>query len=271
MQSNNCIHYAPKYFIDPTHPISIAVIGCGGTGSLLLPRLARLDFALRQFNRPGIFVVAYDGDIVESHNQGRQNFVESDVQTYKASTMIEKINMAFGLQWEAVNKYVKGDKLPKANIIITCVDNAKFRLEVDYFFKTQIRSHEYDYAKRYYWMDTGNGKDFGQVILSTIHHIDQPQVNDFTTVDVLPSVIDIFGDILKDDTKELQGMESCSFAESIQQQDLFINDSISTAAAKMLWRLLKDFFITTNGVMINQSTYQERGLPLKVYQQNAVK
>ena len=258
------VHFAPQYFIDSPHPITIALIGCGGTGSLILPRLARLDYALRQFGRAGLMVTVYDGDKVEEHNQGRQNFVESDVAKFKAAVLVEKVNVAFGLQWECVNKYVKPDKkMPLANIIITCVDNALFRMEMHRCLQKRGSGFERDFKKLYYWMDAGNGKDFGQVVLSTVDHIDQPDNKKYTTVDFLPSVVDRYGDLVEHDNKKTQGMDSCSFVESIMQQDLFINDAIAVQACQLLWRLLKDYNIGMPGVIINQAAGQQRPLSLK--------
>jgi hypothetical protein len=40
------VHYTNKYLINPEHPITIHVIGCGGNGSQMLMQLARLIEAL---------------------------------------------------------------------------------------------------------------------------------------------------------------------------------------------------------------------------------
>lgn len=268
MEDTKTVHFADKYFFNPTHPITVALIGCGGTGSLILARLARLDQAFRQLNHPGLQVTAYDGDIVESHNVGRQNFTNNDVNQNKAICLIEKINFAFGLQWNAVNGFVKSE-IPKDNIIITAVDNSKFRMHIHNYFKKLSRQKQFDkdehieFLKRFYWLDTGNGKDFGQVVLSTIGKIEQPKKSQFKTQDKLPSVVDKFGNLNKYDNEEDQGIESCSFYESIQKQDLFINDAVSVQAVNILWKLLRDLHISYHGVIINQETLQQRGIIIK--------
>lgn len=254
------IHYIPDYLIEPPHPVTINLIGCGGTGSLIAVRLARLDQALRQLDHPGLHLTIYDGDVVESHNVGRQNFTINDVGQYKASCVVEKINLAFGLQWDAINQYLF-DAVPKGNIIITAVDDAKFRVSLSENLK--IGRADRDHDKIFYWLDTGNGKDFGQVVLGTVGDASRKwESTNVVRVDNLPTVADMFN-LEASDVEEVQGMASCSFAESIMQQDLFINDAVSVQAVNLLWKLLRDYKISYHGVIINQATLQQRGIPIK--------
>lgn len=255
------LHFANPYLFNPSHPITISVVGCGGTGSLLLPRLARLDQALEQLGHPGLFVRAYDDDVVEKHNVGRQNFTKHDIGKNKALALIEKINFAYGLQWEAFNK--RCNEVPKGNIIITCVDNVSFRKTVDVYSKSFLEEVKCDYDTPMYWLDCGNGKDFGQVILATIGAISQPKNSKYRTCGVLKSVYDIYGNLEQFDTKDTQGIESCSFIESIQQQDLFINDAISVNAVDLLWRLFIDLKLEYHGIILNQKDFKQRGLLIR--------
>ena len=41
------VHYIDNYLINPQHPVTVNVIGAGGTGSQVLTCLARFDTALR--------------------------------------------------------------------------------------------------------------------------------------------------------------------------------------------------------------------------------
>lgn len=254
------IHYVPDYFTNLPHPVTISLIGCGGTGSLILARLARLDQAFRQLDHPGLHVTVYDGDIVEEHNVGRQNFTMNDVGQYKSSCTVEKVNMAFGLQWDAVNQFIAND-VPPANIIITAVDNAALRMSI--YKKLKKSTGGVDFTKVFYWLDTGNGKDFGQVILGTVGNHSREIKSDFIVQHHLRNVVDVFGNLTKHDTKKAQGIASCSFAESIMHQDLFINDAVSVQAVNLLWKLLRDYKISYHGVIINQATLQQRGIPIK--------
>lgn len=262
MEAKQKVHYCPNYLMSPTHPVTITLIGCGGTGSFIISRLARLDFALRQLDHPGLHVHVFDGDIVEPHNVGRQNFTSNEIGKFKATTMVEKVNMAFGLDWEATNIIVNPKNLCASNIIITAVDDARFRMQLDKGFKATFPSGR-AYQTPYYWLDCGNGKDFGQIILSTIRDIKQPVESDYDLIGKLKSVVDIYGDLENFDNIEVQGIESCSFRESLEKQDLFINDIISTAACDLLMKLLRFKFITHQGIVINQSNFKQVGILIK--------
>lgn len=264
------IHYAHPYFSNPLHPITISLIGCGGTGSLVISRLARMDYALQQLGHPGLHVTAYDGDKVEETNPGRQNFTINDIGDFKATNLIEKVNFAFGLDWDAKNKYINITPsknyygIPRANITITCVDNAKFRMKLnDYFKKNKDKEIKYpSWDDMLYWLDCGNGKDFGQVILSTISKIVQPEKSKYNVQSYLPTVVDIYGDLKEFDNEETQGIESCSMAESLAKQELFINDEVAVAACKLLNKLFRNLYLTNHGIIINQNL--EKTIPIPV-------
>ena len=64
------IHYTDGYLLNPQHPITISLIGAGGTGSQVLTCLARLDVTLRNLGHPGLFITLYDPDDVSEANIG---------------------------------------------------------------------------------------------------------------------------------------------------------------------------------------------------------
>ena len=41
------IHYTDKYLLNPYHPVTVFVIGAGGTGSQVATGLARMSVALQ--------------------------------------------------------------------------------------------------------------------------------------------------------------------------------------------------------------------------------
>lgn len=53
------VHYIDNYLIDPQHPVTVNLIGAGGTGSQVLTCLARLDVTLRALGHPGLSVTLY--------------------------------------------------------------------------------------------------------------------------------------------------------------------------------------------------------------------
>lgn len=255
------IHYSPNYFIEPSHPITLSVIGCGGTGSLVVPRLARLDYVLKELGMPGLYVIVYDGDIVEQNNVGRQNFNKNDIGEYKASNIVQKINICYGLDWEARNHYLE-NQIPKTNIIITCVDNIKIRKFIHEHQLLNQSGYNNDYKKNFYWLDCGNGKDFGQVVLATMQGIKQPEKSIYNCVQKLPSIIDIYGELSVYDIEETQGIDGCSMAESLAKQDVFINDEIAIQAVKIVQQLIRHYRISYHGAVVNQRTNKVIGIPI---------
>ena len=240
-----------QYLRNPTHRISIDLIGVGGTGSFVISRLARLDFALKEMGHPGLYVTAYDSDTVEPFNVGRQNFIPSDVGENKAFCMVEKCNYSYGTDWNAIDDFHSG-KL-ESNIIICCVDNMKFRklLYKNSKDKKNFKLYKlYDHNKPMYIIDCGNGKDFGQVILSEV------------ASNKLKNLYDLFPNADYQDTEEIQKTRGCSYREKLEEQDLFINDSIAIEAVELLKKMLTVNSIDYQGCIINQS--QNKKLPIKI-------
>ena len=95
-------HFSDSYLLDPRHPVTVNVIGAGGTGSQVVTSLARMDTALRKLGHPGLFVRVYDPDTVGESNIGRQLFSEADLGLNKAQCLVTRINRFFGNDWAAV-------------------------------------------------------------------------------------------------------------------------------------------------------------------------
>ena len=235
----------PKLFED-LHPITIIVVGCGGTGSLILSRLARLHQVLVHLGRKGLSVVAYDPDVVEPWNVGRQLFTQNDIGLNKAEALISKINMAFGVNWECIKEAYQG--YSPSNFIISATDTVASRQVVkDSWLKTKL---QHFYGKPLYWIDCGNGKDFGQIVLTDRHEI-------------LADIFDIAPDIDLQQAMEHQGI-GCSFQEKLNEQDVFINDEMALIAVDMIWKMLYYRQIDYNVVYTNYQTMdRKKGLVLK--------
>ena len=46
------VHYTDSYLMNPQHPVTVNIIGAGGTGSQVLTCMARLDVTLRALGHP---------------------------------------------------------------------------------------------------------------------------------------------------------------------------------------------------------------------------
>src|SRR5580658_7286550 len=92
------------------HSLSrIAVVGCGGTGACLIGGLPFLHQSLRAIGHPGLQVVVADGDRISRTNCVRQPFSESEIGLYKSVVLVNRLNLFWGLKWEASAEYVTED------------------------------------------------------------------------------------------------------------------------------------------------------------------
>jgi PRTRC genetic system ThiF family protein len=255
-------HYAHPYVLDPTHPLSVALIGAGGTGSQLLTHLGKMHTALRALDHPGLFVTVYDGDTVSEANIGRQMFVAGDIGANKAVTLATRVNRFFGLQWEGKPIFY-ADKHQTHNIVFTCVDSAKARILIQrhIYEKKVSRTEQQNFL---YWIDAGNNKQRGQVVMGTGTHSPYNDTREKNADHVahLPHVIDLFPDIEAHDTEAEQG-PSCSLAEALGKQDLLINTMAAAYATHLLWKMLTNGRTDVQGCFFNLDDVRTVPVPVK--------
>jgi hypothetical protein len=65
-----------------------------------------------------------------------------------------------------------------------------------------------------------------------------PTSKKFKTFENLPSIIEEYGTAMQNSDSKMIRL-SCSLAESLSKQDLFINSTIAQLGACLLWNLLK--------------------------------
>lgn len=250
------VHYTDEYLIYPQHPISINLIGGGGTGSQVLTCLARLDVTLRALGHPGLFVQLYDPDTVSETNIGRQLFSESEIGLNKAQCLISRVNNFFGNEWVAISQLypqtiaeMKREHL--ANVYITCTDNLQSRLTLWSILQQIQKMGLYDMQKPRYWMDFGNGQAFGQVLIGTISPVKQPESKMYETVASLKVITEY---VVYSKVKEEDSGPSCSLAEALDKQDLFINSTLAQFGCNILWKMFNNGMIEHNGLFLNLET-----------------
>ena len=247
-------HYVANYILDPPHELTVALIGCGGTGSQVLTSLGRMNYALQRLGHPGLRVVAYDGDIVTEVNCGRQLFAEQEIGHNKAEVLVTKLNMFFGTRWDCVQDMYGADS-ETANIVISCVDTVKARKMIASRLREQGM---YDSNKVYYWLDFGNTQDSGQVVLGTVGRTHQQPKGKRGCVGMLPSVNDLF-DLSK--LSEKNSGPSCSLAQALTRQDLFVNSVLAQTGMALLWKIFKGV-IDIHGAYLNLNTMKMN--PIKI-------
>lgn len=256
-----------------TRPVKVAVVGCGGNGSQLLNGLARLDRSIRELGHPGgLQVTAYDPDKVSVANMGRQLFSPADIGLPKATVLVHRLNCFFGLDWKGRNEIFKevspsDDSPDRVDLLITCVDTAKARREIHEAISRKER------ATPLYWLDLGNRQQDGQVILGQpiawTREINPPghygQPIDCPAHPMNPrrlrTVVEVFPELLDRRLRE-DNAPSCSLAEALEKQDLFINDHISRWALQLLWSLFRRGEIAHHGYFINLESGSVNPLPV---------
>src|ERR1700744_6550683 len=131
--NRTAVHIVNKELLQPYNPVTVNLIGAGGTGSQVLTALARMNQALIALNHPGLMVRVFDDDKVERSNLARQLFTTAEIGLFKSVALINRINRFFGTNWKAEterygkNSY-KENETAWATITLSCVDtvNARF-------------------------------------------------------------------------------------------------------------------------------------------------
>lgn len=227
--------------------VKIHVVGCGGSGSHLLPRLAQLHKGMVALGHPkGLDVTVWDGDTVSESNTIRQNFFLPDIGHNKASVMINRLNMAFDLDWEdKPHHFSRGSVRGDVDFIIGCVDSKKARREIDAFVRNAWQAC--------YWIDAGNESSSGQVIVGQFGK----QVSDDPMR--LPLVTELYPEIVEGDE---DNAPSCSARESIFRQGLATNAMAASWIYAWIAEALRHGSIGWSGVFFNLETGRTASIPV---------
>jgi len=216
---------------------NISVYGCGGTGSHIINGLARINYALKQLDKPEIYVTAYDYDTVEYGNIGRQSFFESDVGHNKAKVLIDRINLYYRTRWRSVK--TKAPSSSKDDLIISCVDTVKARESIGKSW----------YKKGTFLMDCGNSKTSGQVVLGQFDG-------------ELPNIYSEHSDLIYGEEPDETEEPGC--VDPYFRQDLSVNSVVADHALHLVWRLLRWESLEVRGTFfdLNKSIAN----PVKIYE-----
>lgn len=261
------IHYTDNYLLSPYHPVTIFVVGAGGTGSQVITNLARMDMALQALGHPGMHVTVFDPDIITEANIGRQLFSEAELGQNKAMAIVTRINRFFGTTWTAESchyplRKTSGNKTEQklANIIITCTDNIRSRLDLWRLLKKHRDVSANNEKTPVYWMDFGNAQTTGQVLIGTIRNkIRQPASGEFIP---MPKMNVITEEVSYSTVKEKDSGPSCSLAEALEKQDLFINSMLAQVGCDILWRMFREGRTLHRGAYVNLNTLRINPIPV---------
>jgi PRTRC genetic system ThiF family protein len=232
----------------------VLVVGAGGNGSAVLLGLPYLHQAMKVWGHAGgLHVMLADGDLVSETNCVRQPFASADVGLNKAVVLINRVNLFWGLRWQAHPEHFHKDSLRTnsagPHLIIGCVDT---RLARQAILSAVTRAND----STVYWLDLGNNASSGQYVLG------QPlnAANRRNTVR-LRTVAELYPEIADAEAGE-DPLPSCSAAEALERQEPFINQVLATSALAMLARLFRYGTLTHHGAFYNAETGRMAALPV---------
>lgn len=242
-------HRLPEKFL--SGPVNVLLVGCGGTGSAMATGLVYLHQALLTFGHPhGLRVTLVDGDRISQANCVRQPFSESEIGLYKADVLATRINLFWGLDWQSDISYVdrRWRFQRSADLLISCVDTRAARQEI-----TQSEA----YRDAVYWLDLGNNADSGQFVLGQPPSAPCPK-----DVRRIPTIADLFPEIIDPDLDARDKLPSCSALEALESQSPFINQALAYQALGMLAQFFRHGILTYHGGFLNLASGRMSPLPL---------
>jgi hypothetical protein len=195
---------------------AVIVVGCGGTGGFVADGLARL---LPQ----DINLVLIDMDTVEERNLNRQSFTAADVGLFKSEALAKRLAGKYQRPIQYSVLPVGDGNLPRG-IVIGCVDNGPAR--------QAIADHLHDGQ---WWVDSGNGRNFGQVLLgnSTTEKLRTSFIADLCCRLPLPTIQQPA--ILA----QVPRQRSCAEAVATDEQGPTINQAMGALVVEVVRRIIE--------------------------------
>ncbi len=240
-------HTIPSVLLEKT--VRITVVGCGGTGSAVASGLPYLHQAMLALGHPGgLDVTLVDGDRISRINCVRQPFSESEIGLHKATVLATRLNLFWGLGWKGTPQFLDEGWREETDIVIGCVDSRKAR---NMILGSQA------YWNSHYWLDLGNNASTGQFVLG------QPENGKNKKCHMrLPTVADLFPEIVNPRLDKKDRLPSCSSVEALQRQEPFINQTVAYHALALLARLFRYGRLLHHGGFINLATGRISPLPV---------
>jgi PRTRC genetic system ThiF family protein len=247
-------HLLPRGLIQ-NRAFRVLVIGAGGTGSAIMMGLPYLDQAMRVWgHRYGLAVALMDADLVSETNCVRQPFSVSDIGQNKATVLINRINLFWGMNWQAIPNHFHArsferdcDRCP--DLVIGCVDTRAARSAIEASFSRALNRVSY-------WLDLGNSAASGQYVLG------QPlNARNRRKAERLRTISELYPEIVDESVGE-DPLPNCSAVEALERQEPFINQTLAASALAMLAQLFRYGKIAHHGGFFNANTGQMCALPV---------
>lgn len=231
------------YVLPANQPISVCLVGCGGTGSHLALSLARLAVHVRERGGPPLQLCFVDGDVVERGNLGRQLFSPAELGRNKAVTLADRLNAALGLSIQAVPAMATTELLRElapsyqtAGILVGAVDMPSGRRALHQALAQQ---------QWRLWLDAGNERSWGTVLLGSA--TERRQLTGACALGglctALPAPTLSYPHLLGDQL--LDEVDACAPAMRDERQSLMVNQVMAAVVGQYLYQLIVARQITT--------------------------
>ena len=220
------------------------------TGSAIIGGLPYLYQAMLAQGHPyGLRVTVMDGDTISPANSVRQPFSRAEVGLNKSIVLVNRLNIFWGLDWDAVPEHLTANHdIRQCDIAIGCVDSRAARAVIE----CQTTRHR----AVHYAIDIGNSESSGQFILGEpLNAVNRrSRIRLRTAAELFPEIIDA---TLDDDSQP-----SCSAIEALSRQQCFVNTVLAQHALALLARLFQYGKIYYHGAFVDVAS--SRAVPLPV-------
>jgi PRTRC genetic system ThiF family protein len=233
------VDFTPTYraLLGDVEKMELYLVGAGGTGSALADSLARILYHARQKGKT-VSLTIIDPDTVEKVNIGRQRFCQAEVGYAKATSLILRLNTAFGLDARAITQpfapsmVLSGYNSPATKkLLIGGVDNFRARQEL-------ARTVE-EGRGNVWWLDMGNAYHSGNIYIGNATRPEQIAVDEALRLcDGLPSPAVQDPVLLVPDppTPEPTSGLSCADLTLREEQSLMVNTMMAAIAANYCYQ-----------------------------------
>ncbi len=204
----------------------VAVIGCGGTGGFVAEGLCRLL-------PEDMVVLLVDHDRVEQHNLVRQNFYPSELEQFKSQALARRLSERFRRRIAYITTPISTlQELPE--LVIGCVDNGLARRDIAE--RIAEKSNPPYSVYRGWWVDAGNGSNFGQVLVGNCpaSQIRKSFESEHEICYALPLPTEQRPELLL----QLPPAPACAEAVALDEQSPVINQGMASLVLQVVYRIL---------------------------------
>lgn len=260
-------HLSPYGFTAGYSPLNILMIGGGGVGSWIVPKLIKMfNDALLKAPFLSFVLTIIDGDDVSESNVVRQNFINQDVQKNKALVLSSRysaicpsnakiyyIPSFFASDYLAEKLSLSRDKFSSFNenpeILINCVDNNVSRADI-----------YREFSEHSTIIDCGNNAYNGQVLVvpeNTFHYADVLTIDDtdFVKIEDCSNM-----DVSEESIAQAQTFSANDFSATIAASiisNMVINPKIHRSKFEMPTNLLYKYVCGSNTEIVPSLSYKE--------------